>query len=90
LVLQRSRRGHELRLSPADRGLWVWLSRLWGGWRSALIIVKPETVIGWLCSARMQSTRKIAHFEEPPSRGLDRDIGGFHRAAATLLVRTAA
>src|SRR5207253_9973097 len=25
----------------------VWLSRLWSGWRSALIVVKPETVIGW-------------------------------------------
>jgi hypothetical protein len=29
------------------RPLWVWLSRLWSGWRSALIIVKPETVISW-------------------------------------------
>jgi putative transposase len=46
LVLQRSSRGHKLRLSSADRALWVWLSRLWTEWRSALIIVKPETVIG--------------------------------------------
>ena len=47
LVLQRSTRGHRLRLSCADRFLWVWLSRLWSGWRSALVIVKPETVIAW-------------------------------------------
>src|SRR6266852_3274991 len=47
LVLQRSSRGHRLRLSGADRVLWVWLSRLWNGWRSALLIVKPETVIAW-------------------------------------------
>jgi putative transposase len=47
LVLQRSSRGHKLRLSSADRVLWVWLSRLWTEWRSALIIVRPETVIGW-------------------------------------------
>ncbi len=47
LVLQRSKRGHKLRLSSADRALWVWLSHLWTDWRSALIIVKPETVIGW-------------------------------------------
>jgi putative transposase len=47
LVLQRSSRAHKLRLSPADRALWVWLSRLWTEWRSALIVVKPETVIGW-------------------------------------------
>src|SRR3977135_4648177 len=29
LVLQRSSRGHKLRLSSADRVLWVWLSHLW-------------------------------------------------------------
>jgi len=34
-------------LNGIDRCLWVWLSRLWSGWRSALIMVKPETVIGW-------------------------------------------
>jgi hypothetical protein len=47
LVLQRSNRGRKLRLSWADRVLWVWLSRLWNDWRSALLIVKPETVIAW-------------------------------------------
>ena len=47
LVLQRSSRGHKLRLSSADRALWVWLSHVWAEWRSALIIVKPETVIAW-------------------------------------------
>jgi putative transposase len=47
LVLQRSARAHKLSLSAADRLLWVWLSRFWVGWRSALVIVKPETVIAW-------------------------------------------
>ena len=47
LVLQRSNRGHRLCLSIADRLLWVWLSRLWSGWHSSLVIVKPETVIAW-------------------------------------------
>jgi transposase InsO family protein len=47
LVLQRSSRDRRLRLSVADRLLWVWLLRLWNGWRSALVIVKPETVIAW-------------------------------------------
>jgi putative transposase len=47
LVLQRSKRGHRLHLSVADRLVWVWLSRLWSGWQSALVIVKPETVIAW-------------------------------------------
>jgi transposase InsO family protein len=30
-----------------DRWLWVWLSRSWSDWRTALVIVKPETVIAW-------------------------------------------
>src|SRR5437762_2181839 len=47
LVLQHSSRGQRLRLSRADRFLWVWLARFWSGWRSALVIVKPETVIPW-------------------------------------------
>jgi putative transposase len=45
-VLRRSGRKRP-RLSGVDRLLWVWLSRLWTGWRSALVIVKPETVIRW-------------------------------------------
>jgi hypothetical protein len=47
LVLQRSNRGNRPRLSLADRIVWVWLWRLWSGWQSALVVVKPETVIAW-------------------------------------------
>src|SRR5215471_6595067 len=47
IVLQRTQKTKRLILGRADRCLWVWLSRLWSRWRSALIIVKPETVIGW-------------------------------------------
>ena len=34
-------------LGKADRVFWVILSCLWPGWRHALVIVRPETVIGW-------------------------------------------
>ena len=47
LVLERTTRGRKLGLRWADRVLWTWLSRLWSNWRSALVIVKPETVIAW-------------------------------------------
>jgi len=30
-----------------DRIFWVWLSRIWTGWRSSLIIVQPATVVAW-------------------------------------------
>src|SRR5258705_11421534 len=40
-------RSPRLRLTTADRLLWVWLSRVWNNWRTALVIVKPETVLTW-------------------------------------------
>ena len=51
-VLQRSA-AKRLKLTSADRLLWICLSRLWHDWRSALAIVKPETVLagnrtGWI------------------------------------------
>jgi putative transposase len=45
-VLQRAR-PRRLRLAKADRWLWVVMSRVWTEWRTALRIVKPETVIAW-------------------------------------------
>jgi len=44
-VLQRSVKRPKLR--KRDRIFWSWLSRLWTGWRSALVIVQPATVIQW-------------------------------------------
>ena len=34
-------------LRPHDRVFWVWLAKLWPGWRSSLVIVKPDTVVEW-------------------------------------------
>ena len=34
------------KLTSADRLLWTWLYEVWSNWRSALVIVKPETVNG--------------------------------------------
>jgi putative transposase len=45
-VLQRSA-AKRPKLTSGDRLLWICLSRLWRDWRSALAIVKPETVIAW-------------------------------------------
>jgi len=45
-VLRRSA-PKRLKLTPADRIFWVWLLRLWGDWKSALTIVKAETVVAW-------------------------------------------
>ena len=45
-VLQRQARGRP-RLRPGDRLFWAWPCRLWPGWRHALVIVKPDTVLRW-------------------------------------------
>ena len=45
VVLQRSVNRPHLR--KRDRIFWVWLSKLWSGWRSALAIVQPGTVVKW-------------------------------------------
>ncbi len=44
-VLKRER--PRPRLHPLDRVFWVLLFHLWPRWKDALVIVKPETVIGW-------------------------------------------
>src|SRR6266566_2999094 len=45
-VLHRSA-GKRPKLTSGDRLLWICLSRLWRDWRSALAMVKPETVVAW-------------------------------------------
>src|ERR1700688_2002520 len=35
------------KLTAADRLFWVFLSRVWNDWRSALDLVKPATAIAW-------------------------------------------
>jgi transposase InsO family protein len=45
-VVERSRRPR-LRLTSADRLLWVWLSGIWTEWRPALVLVQPATVVAW-------------------------------------------
>ena len=44
-VLRRSLK--RPKLTASDRIVWAWLCEVWFDWRSALTIVKPETVIAW-------------------------------------------
>ncbi len=44
-VMTRSVKRPKLR--RRDRLFWEWLSQLWPDWKSALVIVQPETVIRW-------------------------------------------
>src|SRR5438093_12967240 len=35
------------KLRRSDRLFWVLLPRVWAGWRAALVIVTPDTVLRW-------------------------------------------
>src|SRR5713101_8153885 len=41
------RRSKQPQFGRLDRLFWVWLSHQWAGWREALHVVRPETVIRW-------------------------------------------
>ena len=45
-VFERSQ-ARRRRLTRFDRLFWVWFSQFWCHWRTALVIVKPDTVIAW-------------------------------------------
>ncbi len=45
-VLER-KRTTRIRLTRFDRFFRVWLYRVWSGCLDAVVIVQPETVIGW-------------------------------------------
>ena len=60
-VLRRSAKKRP-NLTVADRLFWAWLSGAWADWRSALVIVKPETVIAWHRKGfRLFWTWKVRH-----------------------------
>ena len=45
IVLKRNQ--HRPKLKERDRLFWVVLSRTWSGWRNAILIVRPDTVVRW-------------------------------------------
>jgi putative transposase len=61
-----------LRLSGADRLVWVLLSRVWRGWRAAVKIVKPATVVYWhrrLFAWHWHWRSRAARLGRPPIAG---------------------
>jgi putative transposase len=52
-------------LTPWDRLFWVGMSRLWCGWRNALVFVQPDTVVRW----QRERFRKFWARLSQPKRG---------------------
>jgi len=62
------------KLTSADRLLWAWLCDVWNDWRSALVVVKPETVIAWHRKGfRLFWTWKV-RFGQPGRPALPKDV----------------
>jgi putative transposase len=65
---------HRPRLHPADRLLWVWLSRLWPGWRCALAFVQPRTVIAWQHKRFREHWRRLSQRGTPGRPAIAEDV----------------
>jgi putative transposase len=75
-ILRRALGDRPARFRDWDRALWVVLARYWTGWRCALAIVQPATVIRWHREGFKRFwTRKSSGTGRRGGRpGLDRDI----------------
>jgi putative transposase len=62
------------RLRPSDRIFWAWLSRSWSGWRDALVIVRPETVIAWRRRKFREYWTKLSRSGKPGRPATPRDV----------------
>src|ERR1700736_3809362 len=56
------RRHPRPRLAAFDRFFWIIARRFWSGWKQALIIVTPETVVRWHRSGFALYWRAISRF----------------------------
>jgi hypothetical protein len=86
---QRSQ-SRRLHLARVNRWLWAWLSRVWSGWRTAVVIVKSEAVV-----ARVPSRISLAldvesrrRAERPPIALNVRAHGSDDAAGQSTLGRT--
>jgi hypothetical protein len=62
------------KLRPADRLLWVWLSRLWPGWQQALEFVQPRTVIAWQKQRFRNYWRRLSQTGKPGRPTIAKEI----------------
>jgi hypothetical protein len=58
------------KLRARDRIFWVWLSRLWSNWRSALAVVQPATVNAQLRNEPAASWPQFVGDESPKDAAL--------------------
>jgi putative transposase len=65
---------HCPRLRPTDRLFWVWLSRLWSGWQSALAFVQPCTVMAWQRQRVRDHWRRLSQHGTPGRPAIAKEV----------------
>jgi putative transposase len=71
-VLRRGSKRPQLR--QTDRLFWAWLSRIWSGWREAIVIVKPETVIAWRRRKFREYWTKLSRSGKPGRPAIPKEV----------------
>jgi transposase InsO family protein len=70
-------------LNAEDRLFWIALRMIWPDWKSALVIVRPETVIGWHRERFKRYWRKLSQAKEPGRPRVSSEIRKLVKAMAT-------
>lgn len=70
------------KLRGRDRFFWAWLSKAWTGWRTALVIVTPDTVLRW---QRRRFRRHRTRLSSRPNGGRPQ----VHAGIKALIIRMA-
>ena len=71
-VYQRSAKRPRLR--PGDRILWSSIARFWSGWRDALVIVQPRTVIAWQRRRFRDHWRRLCQSGKPGRPAIAKEV----------------
>jgi putative transposase len=71
------------KIKQRDRAFWIALYRSWSAWASALIIVKPETVVRWHRAGFRLFWRWRSRRATPGRRPIDREIIALIRRMAS-------
>lgn len=62
------------KLRPADRLLWIWLSRLWPSWQDALEFVQPRTVLAGQKKRFRDYWRRLSQSGKPGRPTISKEI----------------
>jgi len=64
-------------LKNRDRLFWMILSRIWSGWRNAIMIVQPDTVVRWHKRTFKSYWRRKSQQRKRGRASLDPDVRSF-------------